>query len=32
LNIIFCALFPLAQQLEFSWTFFQTYFALMHHA
>jgi len=23
-------LFPLVQQLEFSWTFFQTYFALMH--
>jgi len=24
-------LFLLVQQLEFSWTFFQTYFALMHH-
>jgi len=25
-------LFLLVQQLEFSWTFIQTYFALMHHA
>jgi len=24
--------FFLVQQLEFSWTFIQTYFALMHHA
>jgi len=25
-------LFLLVQQLEFSWTFTQTYFALIHHA
>jgi len=25
-------LFLLVQQLEFSWTFIQTYFALAHHA
>ena len=29
---LFCALFLLVQQLEFSWTFIQTFFVLAHDA
>jgi len=32
LTQLFCALFLQVQQLEFSWTFIQTYSALMHRA